>query len=539
MNTIAVHLNHDSTLSINLDGTIRNIELERLYGKRNYDWRQEGGTLDDLVGIIQKDQRSFDVGIIIGEQDQSAAKLFGRLGVAETHRVDHHVAHAAVAFYQSPHDQSLIISYDGGGNDGMFRAFVGCRNSGIRPIEGNWALNLGIPYRALAHPIADIRKPDDGRELSNAGKLMGLSAYGQVRHEWIAPISAYFYECSTGGDIPERMYLWTLGHLPKLGAQLGICLDRDAITGTDAFDLARTAQHVFETLFLERVLPLVAKYRLPICITGGCALNVLTNQRLAKLVEFSIFVPPNPNDSGLALGGLLSHSPPKDPVNATYSGASIIDIASLATASAKFNAVEIRPKDVARLIYEGRVVGVMRGNSEHGPRALGNRSILCAPSIPNMKARLNSKIKFRESFRPYAPVVRLCDISQYFENAGNDMSFMSFNPTLKPKWRTAFASAVHVDGTARVQSVTAQQNSWLYDLLTEFERLSGYGALLNTSFNSKGLPMLTCISEALRVFFETDIDCLVIENLLFRKPGIKANLHNVVMESRAVCPNRE
>jgi carbamoyltransferase len=135
-----------------------------------------------------------------------------------------------------------------------------------------------------------------------------------------------------------------------------------------------------------------------------------------------------------------------------------------------------------------------------------------------MKARLNDRVKFRESFRPYAPVVRADDVCKYFEKAKHDMSFMSFNPTVRSSWREDLAAAVHVDGTARVQTITREQHPWLFDLLTAFERLSGFGVLVNTSFNSKGRPMVTRVSDALDLFLSTELDCLVIESWLFRKP---------------------
>lgn len=517
MNTIAVHLYHDSTISMNLNGEFRNIELERIYAKRHYDWRQENESLDDLLDVIRREHTTFDAALVVGSNDKSAVELFQKLNISSISQVDHHLAHAAAAFYQSPYERSLLISYDGGGNDGTFRTFLGCRARGIHPHDDNWSLNLGIPYRALAYPIADICKPNDDRELSNAGKLMGLAAYGQVRPEWVEPIINYYNACSTGGDAPSYMYRWVVSHLEQLGSQIGSSLARDALTGTDAFDLARTGQHVFEMLFLERVLPLAHNYRLPICISGGCALNVLVNQRLSELVDLPVFVPPNPNDCGLAFGAIMVQAAPQESVEVAYSGPSILDLNNLPETVARFGAVETRPVDIAQLLFAGNIVAVMRGNAEHGPRALGNRSILCDPSVPGMKDRLNGKVKFREQFRPYAPVVRAHDTHLYFENAKNDMSFMSFNPTVKARWRQAFASAVHVDGTARAQTVTPQQNPWLYEVLTEFHRLSDYGALLNTSFNSKGKPMVARISDALSIFLATDIDYLLIENWLFRK----------------------
>jgi carbamoyltransferase len=519
MSRIAVHLYHDSTVAVDVGGEIRNIELERVYSKRHYDWRREGDSLDEIANFARAESDDFEIGIVIGERDRSAEALFERLGVRATRRIPHHVAHAAAAFYQSPFEKSLIVSYDGGGNDGTFRAFLGCRRDGIRPLGATWDLNLGIPYRALAHPIADIRKPDDGRELSNAGKLMGLAAYGEVRPDWVEPLASFFRACSHSGAEPPQMYRWVVSHLSGLGDQLCVSLERDALTGRDALDLARTGQHVFETMFLERTIPLALEHRLPICLSGGCALNVLTNQRLAELVGAPVFVPPNPNDCGLAAGALLYASAPKDMVCLTYSGTPILDLETLASAREQYRAVAATPADVAALIAKGAVVAVMRGRSEHGPRALGHRSILCDPSVPDMKDRLNRSVKYREPFRPYAPVVRLQDAHKYFENAKNDLSFMSFNPTVRPAWRQALASAIHVDSTARAQTVTAKQEPWLFDVLSDFERLTGRAALLNTSFNSKGRPIVTRVADAIAMFASTDIDALVIEDWMFGKPA--------------------
>jgi carbamoyltransferase len=245
---------------------------------------------------------------------------------------------------------------------------------------------------------------------------------------------------------------------------------------------------------------------------------VVTNQRLADAIDIPIFVPPNPNDSGLAQGALLFHSRPRTPVDVTYSGASIVDIDTVPAAAGRYGAREVQPAGIAQLLADGCIVAVMRGLSEHGPRALGNRSILCNPRVPGMKARLNERVKFREAFRPYAPVVRQHDVHKYFENARHDLSFMSFNPTVRPEWRGALAAALHVDHTARAQTVTRGQNPWLFEVLTQFERLSGFGALVNTSFNSKGRPMVTRVADALALFESTDLDCLVIDSWLFQKP---------------------
>jgi carbamoyltransferase len=516
MDTVALHLSHDSTLALSLGGEMHNIELERIFGKRHYDARHERPDLNELAALVHRKCRHFETALLVGDEDDMARDLFALIGAKSFEKVDHHASHGAAAFYESPFDESLVVSYDGGGNDGTFRTFRADRDKGLRPFDGGHRLNLGIPYRALAHPIAEINKPTDGKERSNAGKLMGLAAYGQVRHEWISAITDYFLEFSAKDGVPQ-MYLMVLGCLDSLGKRIGLNMSRNALADNEGRDLACTAQHIFESIFLKTILPIATQQKVPICVTGGCALNVITNQKLADSFDLPIFVPPNPNDCGLAQGAILLRSRPRTQVNVTYSGISAVDASLLSDAVACYGAVECTSEELAKLLYEGHVVAVMRRESEHGPRALGNRSILCNPSIPGMRGRLNERIKFREGFRPYAPVVRKQDINKFFENAKNDMSFMSFNPTVRSAWRTTMAAAVHVDRTARAQTVTRQQNPWLYDLLTEFERLSGFGVLVNTSFNSKGRPMVTAVKDALDLWLNTDLNCLVIESWLFRK----------------------
>jgi carbamoyltransferase len=166
---------------------------------------------------------------------------------------------------------------------------------------------------------------------------------------------------------------------------------------------------------------------------------------------------------------------------------------------------------LANDLHEGKIIGVAREKAEHGPRALGNRSILCNPSIADMKDILNAKVKNREWYRPFAPVVRLEDVNTYFEWNG-ESRWMSFCPKVREEWKEKLAAITHVDGTARVQTVTREQNEWLYDLLTEFEKVNGIGVLLNTSFNINGKPILSTVREAFEVFKNTALDGLVIEN---------------------------
>jgi carbamoyltransferase len=203
-------------------------------------------------------------------------------------------------------------------------------------------------------------------------------------------------------------------------------------------------------------------------------------------------------------------------VNISYSGFGILDINKLPDYAERFKARPIFIRELARILCAGKIVGVMRGNSECGPRALGNRSILAWPGDASLKDRLNEKIKYRESYRPYAAVVRAEDAVVYFTPVP-DSPFMSYSPLVDPYWRDSMPAIVHQDGTDRVQTVTKDQNPFLYELLSYVEVIKDIGILLNTSFNIKGKPILTTIEDAIEAWQTTDLDCLYIEGYLFEK----------------------
>jgi carbamoyltransferase len=169
--------------------------------------------------------------------------------------------------------------------------------------------------------------------------------------------------------------------------------------------------------------------------------------------------------------------------------------------------------EVASLLKDGNIIGVLRGNSEVGPRALGNRSILCDPSFLGMKDKLN-KIKNREWFRPFAPIVKFEDREKYF-NFNYDSRFMSFSPTAKVDAINVFPSIAHVDNTARVQTVTQQQNNFLYNLLDKVG-----GPLINTSLNINGEPMITSIEQGLHILNSTSLDYLIVNDIIIKNKNI-------------------
>ena len=181
-----------------------------------------------------------------------------------------------------------------------------------------------------------------------------------------------------------------------------------------------------------------------------------------------------------------------------------------------YNARKVNIDAIVQDLINQRILGLIQGNSEHGPRALGNRSIICSPIPLNMKDTLNHKVKHREWFRPFAPIVRLEDVSEYFEWEG-ESRWMNFCPKVRKEWRDRLPAITHVDGTGRVQTVTKEQNPLIYEILTQFKEKTGIGVLVNTSFNVDRKPILSSYKDALKVFHETELDRLYLDGYYFTK----------------------
>ena len=244
-------------------------------------------------------------------------------------------------------------------------------------------------------------------------------------------------------------------------------------------------------------------------------MNIINNTSLAR--ERKVFVPPNPSDCGIALGALLFLIKPRHQVDITYSGSPVWDRMEIGRyLHEREDAQDISAKEVAKIIHDGGIVGVVRGGSEHGPRALGNRSLLCDATNPDMKDIMNLDVKNREPWRPFSPIIRLEDLNKYFDWE-KESRHMSFSPEVRPEYRELLSSVTHVDGTARVQTVTRNQNEYIYQILGELDTMSGHGVLLNTSFNVAGKPILNTYKEAFEVLDTKPITGLVLEDFYFPK----------------------
>ncbi len=539
MHDIAIYGSHDANICISPSpGVYRIYELERIAKIRNFNLaKNQAASL--LVLIMVRDLIKEEYGIIkfdtcyFSELDEAGKYMMTSVFSGSPMNfveADHHLAHAACALYQSPYDECLIFSYDAGGKsiDGGIETFCiyhAIRSKGIIKKLVSLPIDVCGPYTMLAIPIPEIKKDDMwSGYLTYAGKKMGLAAYGTMQMDWFYKIKEFYYKTST------------LDRMEYLGKEIN-----ENLSGVNSFtgilhgnskDLAATSQKAFEYIVLNAVMPYIHRYSYPIILTGGGALNVLLNQRFKDLISKTqtsanasdfVFVPPNPNDCGLAFGMMAMATEMKDqslkPINIQYNGVGILDMDNLMKYVEKYDAKKTNNDQLAQYLCDGKIIGVIAGNSEVGPRALGNRSILAYPGYPEMKDKIN-KIKHREFYRPFAPVVKSEDMSKYFSFKG-ESPYMSFAPKISVDWYDRVPAVVHKDGTSRVQSVSRDQNVFLYQLISEVEKISGIGMLLNTSFNIKGKPILTSLEDAFEVLETTELDAVYTEGYLFIKKVIK------------------
>jgi carbamoyltransferase len=553
MANISYHGSHNGALVIEENGEILCvIEVERFLNYKNVGLTQYKVpryimiSLEEILkwiekeyGITEFENCYFSSTDFIGENFEGVHRAFQTVHKIKAKNYIHgwhHESHAYGVFYQSPYKEALVFSFDGGGDDGEFNIYLAKRGEDLERLaqlknptlgeEGPY-YNLGFAYMIFGQYLKDIQM--DGMAEGNLvwpGKIMGLVSYGKWKEEWLDAFIEFFKSDPDGGGddyIPK---------LNKLGDAIGVKFDiKERLEGQTAYDVAATAQRAFEECFIEQALPYFEQYPdLPVCITGGCGLNIILNTRIKEEFNKEVFVGPNPNDCGIALGLMLSHLRPEQACDITYKGLPILDKSLIAQMLPEYpNVKKLMQKDdefhpyeqydpsiLIKDLVEGKIIGVVKGQSEHGPRALGHRSILCNPSIPEMKDILNAKVKNREWYRPFAPVVRQEDVSKYFNFEG-ESRWMSFCPTVKEEWREKLAAITHVDGTARVQTVTREQNEFLYDLLTKFEKETGVGVLLNTSFNVNGKPILSTYKDAFIIYDKTELDCLLLEDYYIRK----------------------
>ncbi len=435
---------------------------------------------------------------------------------------NHHVSHAASSFYTSPFENALVLTLDGVGEYESAAVFLGEGNLLGRVLSIDFPNSLGLFYSVFTQYL--------GFEVNEGEyKVMGLAPYGKptMIHRILNQVLFleedgtfrlnldYFNFC----DI-ERHYRDSLiAHLGVPPRNAG-----DAVT-QEHCDLAASVQLALEEAVCNLLRAMLQRYPThDVCLAGGVALNCTANARLIREFGITLHIHPAAGDAGGALGAALYETAAKAtslvrPEFTPYLGVSF-SAEQIALALGERGVVWRREPDIAaylaRRLAGGDVVAIVQGRDEWGPRALGARSILADPRRAEMKDHLNAKIKFREEFRPFAPVVMEQYYGEYFETLGMSQSpYMLFtHRALKPE---AIAAVVHADQTSRVQTVSAEQNGYLYGILREFHALTGVPVLINTSFNLRGEPIVSSPADALKTFYASGIDCLAIEDFVVEK----------------------
>jgi carbamoyltransferase len=444
---------------------------------------------------------------------------FGDAALPPIVQVGHHDAHAA-SFFVSPFDDALVLVMDGFGDDASASAYLGQGNR----LERVWSTpifnSLGLVYTFVTEHLGFEGFGDEG-------KVMALAAYGSDR--LLGRFRDVIRAAEHGGFTVNMDYFSydTYGQIrpvtQKFINAFGPRRDRTEPLGDQHRDLAYALQKVTEETILRLVRGLLARYpSRNVVLTGGVALNCVANGRvLAETGIDRLWVPPCASDTGAPLGAALWHThqscalPRTFELTHAYFGTTSSDAANEAALLAAGLDYHRMPEAalvgrVARDLADGHIVGLYQGRFEMGPRALGNRSILADPRSTAMRDKINRVIKKREGFRPFAPVVPWEHAAEFFEITQPD-PFMTLAPKVRADKRGLIPAAVHVDGTGRIQTVTAEQNPRYHALLCAFGRLTGVPVLINTSFNEQE-PIVARPEEAIACFKRTDMDVLVLGN---------------------------
>ncbi len=437
--------------------------------------------------------------------------------------VDHHLAHAASTYYGSGMDPAVIVTMDFSGDRKSTTVRVGQHGHMKVLAEIEKPDSLGIYYSAVTQYLGFQKDSDEY-------KVMGMAAYGHPRYDFSHILELtdtgyrFHYDFIRGVKANEaapskQEPLFDSFPMPTLPRVPGTPLTQEH------FDFAASAQAQLEQAVLQLVKHYTAVTGIDqVCMAGGVALNCLMAQRVRESDYVRrVYVPPVCSDAGLALGAAyieaINVGDKVSPIEHAYWGPEFSDEEVrfvLDRAHAKYREVDDPAEQAARLIAEGKIVGWFQGRMEIGPRALGNRSILANPQLASMKNTINQRVKFREEFRPLAPSMRHEDGESYFEQY-IDSPYMTQTFTANERTCREAPAIVHADGTSRLQSVYAETNPLYHELIGAVGARTGLPMVLNTSLNAYGDPMACEPYQALRTFFTTGLDALVLGRFILEK----------------------
>lgn len=485
---------------------------------------------------------------VLAFEDRLAKAFPQQRFAGNIHQVEHHLAHLASAFLVCPFDEAVVLSVDGFGDFASTAWGIGRGN--VLTIDGRvyYPHSLGAYYQALTQFLGF---PDYGDEY----KVMGLAPYGrpafvpelqkvvQGQKDGSFRLNLAFFRFQS-----ERVtYEWN-DQIPTVqplySAALEDLLGPPRMPGEEVTqrhkDIAQSAQSVYEESFFSLINALSARYNCDtLALAGGCAQNSVANGKISSHSPFTrVYLPPATPDAGGAIGAAayvwhsLARGSARSVTDSPFLGPefSTVEIhAMLRRRSSELGEFAVSQADreedlckhAAVAAARGKVVGWFQGRMEWGPRALGNRSIVCDPRRPDMKAILNKKIKRRESFRPFAPSILRSAVSEWFET-DDDVPFMSKVFTIREEKRALIPAVTHVDGSGRLQTVERDENPRYFGLISSFESLTGVPMVLNTSFNENE-PIVCRPEEALDCFLRTDMDVLVLNEIVIERTGPGGN----------------
>ena len=517
--------------------------------------------LETYVSFAPKGFKSFSMSIPLWLRDKLFQKkvLFKELqkhdekfkDINKIYFSEHHLSHAASAFYPSPFKEAIILTLDGVGEWATTTVAKGNENNLDMLKEIHFPHSIGLLYSAFTYYT--------GFKVNSAEyKVMGLAPYGSpkfknlileklidLKDDGTFKLNMEYFNYATGLTMTNKKFSNLFGQPPRL-------LDQGELTQFH-MDIASSVQSVTEEVVLKLAKTLAKEYgRKNLCMAGGVALNCVANGKILKEKIFdNIWIQPAAGDAGGALGAALAlwHKefkkkralPYEDKMQGSYLGPSFNENeieSELKDLNANFEKLteDNLLKIAAEELSKEKTIGWFQGRMEFGPRALGARSIIADPRSEKMQKNLNMKVKFRESFRPFAPSIIKEDLSEWF-NLNCDSPYMLLVADVKDSIRremtneekklfgieklnikrSKIPAVTHVDYSARIQTVHKNTNSKYYKLIKNFKKITGCPVLVNTSFNVRGEPIVCSIKDAYRCFMGTNLDILICENFILYK----------------------
>jgi carbamoyltransferase len=443
--------------------------------------------------------------------------------------VEHHLSHAASAFFVSPFSEAAILTADGVGEWETTTMGMGNDRTLTLTKSIHFPHSLGLLYSAFTYYL--------GFRVNSAEyKVMGLAPYGKpifadlilrelisLKEDGSFRLNMRYFAYDYGLTMTNKYFHTLFGVPPRTPESTLTQFHKD---------VAASIQHVTDEIMLRMTTDLHKKTGSDnLCLAGGVALNCVSNSKVLASSGFKqMFIQPAAGDAGGSVGAAFyiynmllknkrSYTCSHNFLGPEYSDEAIEQVLNKLNLGGKRFSNDHLLKKTAQLIADQQVVGWFQGRMEFGPRSLGARSILADARNPENYSRVNLKIKFRESFRPFAPTVVLERMKDYFE-FDQPSPYMLFVAQVRADRRT-IPAVTHVDGSARLQTIVRDDHALFYDLIIEFEKLTGCAVVINTSFNVRGEPIVCTPSDAIKCFLRTDMDYLILGNFILDKRKIK------------------